>query len=148
MSHKSNWFSETGFLSEEGHRGLLHFRAGLQDILQHDTQEMTVAELQLLKANLQKMVGDEMSHLLTNKQKRIDALGKMTDQQFLDELNDRHGEGFWQITKGSLSPEEETRLAAISKARINELLTQGADRIKGKYPRTGGMILDDRKYKP
>jgi len=115
MSLKSNWFSETGFLSEEGHRGLLHFRAGLQDILNHDTHEMTVVELQLLKANLQKMVSDEMSRLLINKQKRIDMLGKMTDQQFLAELDDRHGEGFWQITKGCLTPEEVDRLVGMDR---------------------------------
>ncbi len=55
-------FKENGFLTEEGKKVLQPLHDGLMEVIRSpEVQEMTVQELQVLQANLAKLIGDAMS---------------------------------------------------------------------------------------
>lgn len=58
----SNMFKENGFLSEEGKKVLQPLHDGLMEVMSSpEIREMSVQELQVLQANLAKLVGDAVS---------------------------------------------------------------------------------------
>lgn len=125
-----NWFKENGFFSEEGIHAMMHFKDGLQDLVHKDEMdEMSISQLQTLKANLLKMVSDAISEEILKKTTFATRLANMSDEDFYKYLNERHGEDSWPITNGGLSREEEDRLPP---AKIRELLEKGAARVKAK----------------
>jgi hypothetical protein len=108
--HEVKWFKENGFFSEDGDHAMMHFRDGLNDLMFKDEiHEMSVAQLQTLKSNLYKMVGDAISEALASKRALAAKFAAMSDKEFYAYLDDKHGD-FWPIVNGGLSREEEDRL--------------------------------------
>ena len=63
-------FKENGFLSEEGNKVLHSFHYGLTEIMATaEVRNMSVQELQVLQANLAKLVGDAVSNAIQTKNK-------------------------------------------------------------------------------
>jgi hypothetical protein len=61
-------FKDGGFLSEEGKKVLHSFFYGLTETMATtEVREMSVQELQVLQANLAKLVGDAVSEAIFNK---------------------------------------------------------------------------------
>lgn len=55
-------FKENGFISEEGKKVLQPLHDGLLEVISSpEVRAMTVQELQVLQANLAKLIGDTMS---------------------------------------------------------------------------------------
>jgi hypothetical protein len=124
------WFKENGFFSEEGEYAMMHFKDGLNDLVNKDEmKEMSITQLQTLKSNVLKMVSDALSEEIGKKRAEAAKFAAMTDEQFLAYLDERHGEEFWPIVNGGLNREEEDRLPP---AKIRELLEKGAARVKTK----------------
>lgn len=113
MNTKKSWFTETGFLSEEGKRVVMNFRSALEDIMSSDeVREMSFAEMQVLSSNLHKMVGDEVTNRVSNRLRFEKQLAEMTDEQFEAYLKAKHGSIWEYIT---LLPEELQRLQISKK---------------------------------
>lgn len=111
----NDWFKGNGFLSEEGMRGLLDFRYGLETVMEKDEiRNMTVGEVQALQANVAKMVGDAFSKHLARRIQEANSLGKMSDKEFEKILIDKYGEIWPQLT---LSPEEAVRAQSLKKRK-------------------------------
>ncbi len=66
----SKMFQENGFLTEEGKKVLQPVRNGLMEVLSSpEVVAMSVQELQVLQANLAKLIGDTMSTAIYVKSK-------------------------------------------------------------------------------
>ena len=58
----SKMFKDNGFLSEEGKKVLQPLHDGLMEVMSSpEIRNMSVQELQVLQANLAKLIGDTMS---------------------------------------------------------------------------------------
>ena len=58
----TNMFKENGFLSEEGKKVLQPLHDGLMEVMRSvEVSSMSVQELQVLQANLAKLIGDAVS---------------------------------------------------------------------------------------
>lgn len=63
-------FKENGFLSEEGKKVMQPLHDGLMEVMSSvEVQSMSVQELQVLQANLAKLVGDAVSGAIYVKNK-------------------------------------------------------------------------------
>ncbi len=63
-------FKENGFLSEDGKKVLQPLHDGLMEVMSSpEVREMSVQELQVLQANLAKLLGDVMSGAIFVKNK-------------------------------------------------------------------------------
>ena len=66
----SNMFKENGFLSEEGKRVLQPLHDGLTEVMTSvEVRSLSVQELQVLQANLAKLIGDAVSGAIFVKNK-------------------------------------------------------------------------------
>lgn len=66
----TNMFKENGFLSEEGKKVMQPLHDGLMEVMSSvEVQSMSVQELQVLQANLAKLVGDAVSGAIYVKNK-------------------------------------------------------------------------------
>lgn len=66
----STMFKENGFLSEEGKKVLQPLHDGLMEVMSSpEVRAMSVQELQVLQANLAKLVGDATSEAMYVKNK-------------------------------------------------------------------------------
>lgn len=66
----STMFKDNGFLTEEGKKVLHSFYYGLTEVMATaEVRAMSVQELQVLQANLAKLVGDALSDAIVAKTK-------------------------------------------------------------------------------
>lgn len=66
----TNMFKENGFLSEEGKKVLQPLHDGLTEVMTSpEVRNLSVQELQVLQANLAKLIGDAVSGAIFAKNK-------------------------------------------------------------------------------
>lgn len=89
-------FQENGFLSEEGKKVLQPLHDGLMEVRSSiEVRNMTVQELQVLQANLAKLVGDFISNEIYVRNHQADDIAQCTGSLWHDEYGNEaftHGE--------------------------------------------------------
>ena|ERR1700722_8798069 len=109
----SKCFLGTGFLSETGKSLLLEVKSELENVMISDyVNEMTIADLRILSANLSNMVSDAVSKKIAQKLQLEKYLETLTDEEFLAGLLDSYG-SCWEIM--TLKEEEQQRMKMVKK---------------------------------
>lgn len=142
---KKSWFKEGGFLSEEGNRIVMDFRAALENIMSSDeVREMSFAEVQTLGSNLHKMVGDEVTNRISARLQFAKKLEEMSDEQFEAFLKAKHG-SVWQLV--TLLPEEIQRIRPLTDKQIEEAAERGRKEAEACRKATPSLNPSNIHYK-
>ena len=122
----NKYFTDNGFLSEEGKKLVEEFNFGLATTLMQDAvRNMSEAEISTLGCNLGKCLGDTISNLIQSKSQSKNKFIAMTDEQFEAHLKERYGER-WMLV--SVTKEELDRvkmMVVMSDEKIREAWDQG-----------------------
>lgn len=104
----NKYFTENGFLSEDGKKLVEEFNSGLVATLnQAGAKNMSEAEIRTLGCNLGKILGDTISNLLQTKSDSKNSFSVMTDEQFEAHLKNKYG-ARWMLV--SVTKEEFDRV--------------------------------------
>ena len=141
----SNWFKENGFLSDEGKEALSNFQKILENVLTLSKSiGMSEQEIQLLQANMTKMVNDHVSNFLQLKRAELKKFNDMTDEQFEAHLKEVYGKK-WMFA--SLTQEEVSRASSMLERAVNKLLVDRDGDLNNLLNRQSGVRLDtNRKF--
>jgi hypothetical protein len=106
-------FLGTGFLSETGKSLLLEVMSELQNVMSSDlVNQMTIADLRVLGANLSNMMSDAVSKKIAQKLQLEKHLNNLSDDEFISGLIEGYGNN-WNIW--TLKEEEQQRLKMVKK---------------------------------
>lgn len=107
----SQYFTKGGKLTEKGKRFIIHYQGAVDRLF--DTEEcidLSIDELQVLQANMLELLNGKFAKRLAYKQMVIDELNKMSDQEFIEYLQEKYG-SVWEVLVWS--PEELARVPAL-----------------------------------
>lgn len=103
-----SYFNKDGTLTPEGENLLIHYRGAIESLF--DTEECTdlsLEETKWLQKAMLTMLNDRCAKRITHKQKLIDRLNEMSQEEFEAYLQEKYG-SVWQFL--TLSHEELARV--------------------------------------
>jgi hypothetical protein len=97
----SYYFNKKGTLTPEGYNLLVHYRGAIEILFGTDEcNDLSLDELKLLQNNMLALLNDRFAKRLAYKQKVMDELNKMSDQEFEDYLKEKYG-AVWDLINWS-----------------------------------------------
>jgi hypothetical protein len=139
----NKYFTDNGFLSEEGKKLVEDFNFGLAvTFMQEAVKSMSENELRTLGANLGKIIGDLISDTLLARVLLKNELDAMTDEHFTAYMKAKYGKNWMLI---SITDEEFGRVKkmdSMSDAAIDQALKEGAEAREQYLKNTPSFHID------